>query len=128
MHLIPNWPAVSSLSGGTLAISDSAACKLRASWNSVDTGPSKPRCASMTGSRRGECQIDFPQMGYILDPGHGARHKLLALIFAAVYSRHMFLWLTHTQTLAVVVAGCEMAWPTSEGCSRCSSRTTSIWW
>lgn len=57
-----------------------------------------------------ECQIDFAQMGYILDPVTGRRRKVHALIFTAVYSRHMFVWLTYTQTLAAVIAGCEMAW------------------
>ena len=33
-----------------------------------------------------------------------------ALIFTAVHSRHMFVWLTFTQTLEAVVAGCEAAW------------------
>ena len=33
-----------------------------------------------------------------------------ALIFTAVYSRHMFVWLSFNQTLAVVVDGCEAAW------------------
>jgi hypothetical protein len=32
------------------------------------------------------------------------------LIFTAVYSRHMFVWLTFSQTLAAVIAGCEAAW------------------
>ena len=33
-----------------------------------------------------------------------------ALIFTAVYSRHMFVWLSHSQTLATVIDGCEAAW------------------
>jgi hypothetical protein len=33
-----------------------------------------------------------------------------ALIFTAVYSRHMFVWLTFSQTLVAVIAGCEAAW------------------
>jgi hypothetical protein len=32
------------------------------------------------------------------------------LIFTAVLSRHMFVWLTYSQTLAAVIAGCEAAW------------------
>ncbi|MPY81590.1 MAG: DDE-type integrase/transposase/recombinase, partial [Actinophytocola sp.] len=28
----------------------------------------------------------------------------------AVYSRHMFVWVTFTQTLTAIVAGCEAAW------------------
>ncbi len=34
--------------------------------------------------------------------GHRARRKVHALIFTAVYSRHMFVWLTYSQSLAVV--------------------------
>jgi hypothetical protein len=33
-----------------------------------------------------------------------------ALIFTAVVSRHMFVWLTYSQTLAAVITGCEAAW------------------
>ena len=57
-----------------------------------------------------ECQIDFALMGTITDPQTGRERKVHALIFTAVYSRHMFVWLTYTQTLAAVIAGCEMAW------------------
>lgn len=32
------------------------------------------------------------------------------MIFTAVYSRHMFVWLTFSQTLAAVIEGCEAAW------------------
>jgi hypothetical protein len=32
------------------------------------------------------------------------------LIFTAVYSRQLFVWLTFSQTLAAVIAGCEAAW------------------
>ena len=57
-----------------------------------------------------ECQIDFAQMGYLLDPETGRRRKVHALIFTAVVSRHMFVWLTYSQTLVAVIAGCEAAW------------------
>jgi hypothetical protein len=57
-----------------------------------------------------ECQIDFAQMGYLLDPVTGRRRKVHALIFTAVLSRHMFVWLTYSQTLTAVIAGCEAAW------------------
>ena len=33
-----------------------------------------------------------------------------ALIFTAVVSRHMFVWLTSSQTLTAVITGCEAAW------------------
>ena len=57
-----------------------------------------------------ECQMDFARMGLIDDPETGRRRVVHALIFTAVYSRHMFVWLSFTQTLEAVVAGCEAAW------------------
>lgn len=57
-----------------------------------------------------ECQIDFAQMGFILDADTGKKRRVHALIFTAVLSRHMFVWLTYSQTLAAVIAGCEAAW------------------
>ena len=57
-----------------------------------------------------ECQIDFARMGLIHDPETGRRRVVHALIFTAVYSRHMFVWLTFSQTLEAVIAGCEAAW------------------
>jgi transposase len=56
------------------------------------------------------CQIDFGRLGMMLDPDTGRRRALHALIFTAVFSRHMFVWLSFTQTLADVIAGCEAAW------------------
>jgi len=57
-----------------------------------------------------ECQIDFAQMGYLLDPVTGKKRRVHALIFTAVVSRHMFVWLTYSQTLVAMIAGCEAAW------------------
>jgi len=57
-----------------------------------------------------ECQIDFAQMGFICDPETGKKRRVHALIFTAVLSRHMFVWLTYSQTLAAMIAGCETAW------------------
>lgn len=57
-----------------------------------------------------ECQIDFARMGMIFDSEAGRRRVVHALIFTAVYSRHMFVWLTFTQTLESIIAGCEAAW------------------
>jgi transposase len=57
-----------------------------------------------------ECQIDFAQMGFILDPETGKKRRVHALIFTAVLSRHMFVWLTYSQTLTAMIAGCERAW------------------
>ena len=57
-----------------------------------------------------EVQVDFGQMGLLHDPVSGRRRVTHALIFTAVYSRHMFVWLTVSQTLDAVIAGCEQAW------------------
>lgn len=57
-----------------------------------------------------ECQIDFGYLGMLTDAADGRRRKVYALIFTAVFSRHMFVWLTYSQTLAAVIAGCEAAW------------------
>jgi hypothetical protein len=57
-----------------------------------------------------ECQIDFARMGMIFDSQTGRRRVVHALIFTAVYSRRMFVWLTFSQTLEAIIAGCEAAW------------------
>jgi hypothetical protein len=49
-------------------------------------------------------------MGLLYDPAAGKRRPVHALIFTAVYSRHMFVWLSFQQTLETVIAGCEAAW------------------
>ncbi|RKM76631.1 hypothetical protein COO55_34710 [Rhodococcus opacus] len=66
------------------------------------------------GDPGSECQIDFGYLGYLTDPDTGRCRKVHALIFTAVYSRHMFVWLTYSQTLAAVIAGCAAAWTSSE--------------
>jgi Mu transposase, C-terminal domain len=62
------------------------------------------------GEPGAECQIDFGYLGLLADPLTGQRRKVHALIFTACYSRHMFVWLTFSQTLTAVVAGCQAAW------------------
>jgi hypothetical protein len=57
-----------------------------------------------------ECQIDFARMGMLFDSVTGRRRVVHALIFTSVYSRHMFVWLTFSQTLTAVIDGCEAAW------------------
>ena len=57
-----------------------------------------------------ECQLDFGYLGLLFDPVTGRHRKVHALIFTACYSRHMFVWLSFTQTLAAFIAGCEAAW------------------
>ncbi len=62
-----------------------------------------------------ECQIDFGRLGMMHDPDTGRRRAVHGLIFTAVFSRHMFVWLSFTQTLADVIAGCEAAWRFFDG-------------
>jgi transposase len=57
-----------------------------------------------------ECQLDFGYLGLLFDPVTGRHRKVHALIFTAVYSRHMFVWLSFSQNLAALIAGCEAAW------------------
>jgi transposase len=57
-----------------------------------------------------ELQIDFARLGLLDDPDSGRRRVCHALIFTAVFSRHMFVWLSFTQTTDTVIAGCEAAW------------------
>jgi transposase len=57
-----------------------------------------------------ELQVDFGRMGIMFDPDTRRRRVLWALIFTAVYSRHMFVWLSFTQSFADVIAGFEAAW------------------
>lgn len=64
----------------------------------------------LDGDPGAECQIDFAQIGFITDADSGKRRKVHALIFTACYSRHMFVSLSYSQTLSVVIAGCEAAW------------------
>jgi hypothetical protein len=62
------------------------------------------------GEPGAECQLDFGYLGLLADPVTGRQRKVHALIFTACYSRHMFVWLSFTQTLTAVIAGCEAAW------------------
>src|SRR6516225_2355813 len=62
------------------------------------------------GEPGAECQLDFGYLGLLADPVSGRQRKVHALIFTACYSRHMFVWLSFTQTLVAFVAGCEAAW------------------
>ncbi|MCH5645691.1 IS21 family transposase [Gordonia sp. ABSL49_1] len=62
-----------------------------------------------------ECQLDFGYLGMLEDPATGNRRKVHALVITAVYSRHTFVWLTHSQTLDAVIAGCQGAWEFFDG-------------
>jgi len=73
-------------------------------------GKTAPTVRVADGDPGVECQIDFARMGLVPDAQTGRNRVAHALIFTAVYSRHMFVWLTFSQTLEAVIAGCEAAW------------------
>jgi transposase len=73
-------------------------------------GRRQPTVRVADGEPGVECQVDFGRLGLMLDPQAGRRRALHALIFTAVFSRHMFVHLSFGQTLADVIAGCERAW------------------
>ena len=60
------------------------------------------------GEPGGELQVDFGYLGLI--PDEGRRRLLRALVFTAVFSRYCFVYLTFSQTVEEVIAGCEEAW------------------
>ena len=60
------------------------------------------------GEPGGELQVDFGDLGMI--PDQGRRRLLRALVFTAVFSRYCFVYLTFSQTVEEVIAGCEEAW------------------
>ena len=57
-----------------------------------------------------ELQVDFGRLGVMFDPDSNRRRVLWALIFTAVYSRHMFVYVTFSQSFNDVVAAFEAAW------------------
>jgi transposase len=81
-------------------------------------GRSTPTVRVADGQPGAELQVDFGRMGLLAEPDAGRRRLVHALIFTAVFSRHMFVWLTFAQTLEAVIAGCEQAWGFFGGCFR----------
>ena len=69
-----------------------------------------PRCGSPTASPGWSARSTSPSWAASHDAETGRRRRVHALIFTAVFSRHMFVWLTYSQTLEAVIAGCEAAW------------------
>ncbi len=62
-----------------------------------------------------ELQGDFGRMGLLFDP-HSSRNRVVhALVLVAVWSRHMFIWLTFSQKTDDVIAGLEAAWAFFDG-------------
>jgi len=81
-------------------------------------------CAQLCGPRRGrgttvrvadgepgeELQVDFGRMGLLFDSESNRRRVCHALIFTACVSRHCFVCLCFSQTIADVICGFEGAW------------------
>ena len=57
-----------------------------------------------------ELQTDFGRMGMLFDPHTDRRRVVHALIVVAVWSRHMFVWLTYGQRTDDVIQGLDAAW------------------
>jgi hypothetical protein len=57
-----------------------------------------------------ELQTDFGRMGILFDPHTDRRRVVHALIVVAVWSRHMFVWLTFGQRTDDVICGLDAAW------------------
>ena len=74
-----------------------------------------PTVPVVDGEPGQELQIDFGRMGLMFDAQAGRRRAVWALIFTAVLSRHMFVWLSFRQTLEDVIEGCEAAWGFFDG-------------
>lgn len=72
--------------------------------------PSRSTVRVADGEPGHELQVDFGELGLMLDEETGRRRKVWALVFTAAYSRHTFVWLSFSQTLATVIAGFEEAW------------------
>ena len=75
-----------------------------------------PRTVRMEESPPGEvAELDFGRLGLMPDPETGRRRKVWALIVVLAYSRHSFVWPTHSQKLEDVIAGLEAAWAFFDG-------------
>lgn len=57
-----------------------------------------------------EAQIDFGEMGFIVDAETGRRRKLWVLVVTLVFSRYQFVWPTFHQTTEAVCEGLDRAW------------------
>lgn len=57
-----------------------------------------------------ELQMDWAKLGFLVDVEMGRRRTVWALLFTSVFSRHCFVWLSFSQALGSVIAGCDAAW------------------
>lgn len=57
-----------------------------------------------------ELQVDFGELGTMLDEETAKKRRVWALVFTAGVSRHTYVWLSFNQNLQTVIEGCEAAW------------------
>jgi transposase len=62
-----------------------------------------------------EAQIDFAEMGRVVDALDGRARRLWVLIVTLAASRHSFVWPTFAQTTQAVIEGLEAAWKFFDG-------------
>jgi len=66
--------------------------------------------------RPGEAaEVDFGRLGLVPDPSSEHQRVLHALIVTLVFSRHQYVWTTHSQRLRDLIEGLETAWEFFEG-------------
>ena len=75
-----------------------------------DYGRRKSTVRVADGEPGQEVQVDYGRMGLVPDLLRQRRRMAWCLIFTAVFSRHMFCWLTFEQTTQSVIEGFEQAW------------------
>jgi len=74
-------------------------------------GKSQRLTVRMAESAPGEvAEVDFGRLGLIPYPESGGRRTLWAMPVVLVYSRHEFVYVTHSQKIPDLIAGLEEAW------------------
>ena len=63
-------------------------------------------------------EVDFGRLGILYDPASGRNRVLYALVITLVFSRHQYVFTTHTQDLKSLVGGIEEAWEYFQGLTR----------
>ena len=63
-------------------------------------------------------EVDFGRLGLVPDPTAGRRRVLHALVVTLVFSRHQYVYVTHSQKLTDLIDGLEEAWASFGGCPR----------
>lgn len=72
---------------------------------------SQPATVRMADVAPGElAEVDFGKLGSLLDPETGRKRVLHALVVVLVFSRHQYVFLTHSQKLKDLIEGLEDAW------------------